>query len=278
MSRSHWASLVPVLFALGGCTLILGYGDEAELARDAGVPDAAEASLPAEGSAPPDARPFCETRSPKPTFCASFDGPSFLAEWTDSHATNARIERDTSSFVSPAASLRVALDREDSGPVSCGVGASFDTWADKPFSVTVGFDLQIEAAAPVDALAVIANPIYFTVPGRASYLVQLTGRPLADGSTIAVSLVEVTNSPDATRGHSSSVSLQIGTWTHVDLTMALAGTNNSARLAFDGAVGFEGPLELSATGTPHTTFGIATVDPETTAWAYRVDNVTLDFR
>jgi hypothetical protein len=278
MSRRS-ASFVPLLLVLGGCALVLGYGDEVELDRDAGVFDASSEASPVEASLPPDTRPFCEARSPKPTLCASFDGPSLLSEWTESETSNnVRLDRDTSSYVSPSASLRVSLARVDNGRVSGAVGASFDAWANKAFSVTIGFDIQIEAAAPADASAVIATPIAFSVPGRASYLAQLVGRPLADGSTIGLSLVEVTTSPDEARPHASSASLQIGKWTHIDLTMALAGANNSARLALDGAVGYEGPLELLASGTPFTRFGLAAADPAATSWAYRVDNVTLDFR
>ena len=102
--------------------------------------------------------------------------------------------------------------------------------------------------------------------------------PFFLSASIGVSLVEVTNTPDASREHPSSVSLQIGKWTHVDLTMALSGANNSARLALDGAVGFDGALELTAPGEPNTSFGIATVSPDTTTWTYRFDNVTADFR
>lgn len=279
MFRPRWATFVPAVFALGGCTLLLGYGDEVQLARDGGTGDATGGELDAlapEGS--PDTRPFCERQSPRPTFCASFDGPGFLSEWNDSFATNARLDRDTSSFVSGPASLRISLDRKDDGNVTAAPSAEFGAWADKPFSVAIGFDIQIEAAAPANTFVVFASPIVMAVPGRASYLIQLTGRALADGSTIALGLVEVTNVPDASREHASSVPLQIGKWTHVDLTMALAGTSNSARLAVDGAVGFEGPLELNATGTPNTSLGLATVSPDTTTWTYRFDNVTLDFR
>ena len=38
--------------------------------------------------------------------------------------------------------LRVSVDRVDSGQVFGAVGASFDAWANKPFSVTIGFDVQ----------------------------------------------------------------------------------------------------------------------------------------
>ena len=278
MFRLRSASFVPALLALGGCTLLLGYGDEAQLAADAGAPDAHGGSPDAAGPDALDDRPFCERQSPRPTFCASFDGPGYLSEWQGSGANNARLERDTSSFVSSPASLLVSLDRKDDGFVGAGVSADFAAWADRPFSVAIGFDIQVEAVAPTEAFAVLASPIVMFVPNRASYLVQFTGRLLADGSTVAVSIVEVTNSPDASREHPSSVTLQIGKWAHVDLTMALSGPANSARLAVDGAVGFEGPLDLTAPGTPSTNFGLATVSANSTTWMYRFDNVTLDFR
>ena len=280
MVHARWVSSVASVFALGGCTLLLGYGDEVRVSRDGGASDAPAGSSDAplsEGGAP-DNRPFCERQSPRPTFCASFDGAGFLSEWNESVAKNARLERDTSSFVSGPASLRISLDRQDDGNVEAMLAAAFPAWADKPISVAIGFDIQIEAAAPTNAFAVFASPIAMAAPDRAAYLLQLTGRPLADGSTIAVSLVEVTNSPDASREHASSVSLQIGKWAHVDLNVALGTANNSARLALDGAVGYEGALDLEAPGTPNITLGLATVTPDTTAWTYRLDNVTLDFR
>ena len=278
MFRLRSASLVPALLALGGCTLLLGYGDEVELARDAGAPDSPGIAADASGADVSDERPFCERQSPRPTFCASFDGPGYLSEWQASDTNNARLDRDTSSFVSGPASLRISLDRKDDGFVAAAPSADFAAWADRPFSVAIGFDVQIEAAAPLETFVVMASPIVMYVPGRASYLIQFTGRLLADGSTVAVSIVEVTNSPDASREHSSAVSLQIGKWAHVDLTMALSGPDNSARLAIDGAVGFEGPLALTAAGAPSTSFGLATVSADTTTWTYRFDNVTLDFR
>jgi len=277
MFRLRSASFILALFALGGCTLLLGYGDEVELAPDAGTADGA-AGLPDASSEGSDDRPFCERQSPRPTFCASFDEPGYLSEWHESATNNARLDRDTSSFVSGPASLRISLDRKDDSFVTAAASADFTAWADRPFSVAIGFDVQIEAAAPLETFVVMASPIVMFVPNRASYLVQFTGRLLADGSTVAVGIVEVTNGPDASRQHPSSVSLQIGRWAHVDLTMALSGPANSARLAIDGAVGFEGPLELTAAGTPSTSFGLATVSANTTAWTYRFDNVTLDFR
>ncbi len=272
------ASLVPALLAFGGCTLLLGYGDEVELARDAGTSDAPAIAADASGADVADDRPFCARQSPRPTFCASFDGPAYLSEWQASVSNNARLDRDTTSFVSGPASLRISLDRKDDGMVTAGPSADFAAWADRPFSVAIGFDIQIEAAAPLETFVVMASPIVMFVPTRATYLIQFTGRLLADGSTVAVSIVEVTMNPEASREHPSALSLQVGKWAHVDLTMALAGSNNAARLAIDGAVGFEAPLALTAGGTPSTSFGLATVSADTTTWTYRFDNVTLDFR
>lgn len=277
MRRPRLAIFALTMGPIAGCTALLGYGDEAQLARPPDADDAGAADAPTEsGSAP---RGFCETRAPKPTFCASFDGPGFLAEWTESHAGNARLERDTGSFVSPPASLRVAVDRADDGEVFGAVGATFDAWTDEAFSVTIGFDVQIEAAAPANALAVIATPLVISRrSGGASYLAQIIARPLADGSSVSLGLAEVSNGPDVTREHPSSISLQMGTWAHLDLTMTIGGPDDRARLSVDGAVGFDGPLELSSRGVPAASFGLATVDRATTAWAYRLDDVTVDFR
>lgn len=289
MRRHRLVSFAPVLFMLGGCTLILGYGEEVELhavvAEEAGPPppsaDASDGAPPpadAEAGPPPDARPFCETLSPKPTFCASFDGPSLLSEWTDSEATNASLSRDTSAFTSPPASLRVALDRAGGGPVRGTVGRDFPAWADKPCSVTIRFDVQIEAAAPTGTTAVIATPLVLLGEPFPSYLVQLVGRPLADGVTIGFGLVEVDNASSTSREHPSSVALLVGEWADVELTVTLGEAASEARLTIDGALGFEGSLGLRVGGTPATSFGMATVMGEASAWAYRLDDVTLDFR
>jgi len=279
------AGLAAALVPASGCALLLGYGDEVELASRGGA-DAGDATAPvgdagAGTDAALDARPdgpFCDSLTPKPLFCSSFDGPTLFSDWPENSATNVRLERDTTSFVSSPASLRVAFDRTVSGGVGGGGGVTFETWANKPLLGTIGLDVQIEAAAPAGALAVFATPFYTAAPGKAAYLLQLVGRPRADGNTIDVSLVEVTNTPDAAREHPSSVPLQRGAWTHVELTFGHGGATNAARLAFGGVVGFDGPLELTAPGTPCGSYGIATVDATTTAWAYRLDNIVIDFR
>lgn len=278
MSLPRSATFVAAAFILGGCTLLLGYGDEAQLARDAATSPPNDADVPSPDAPAVDERPFCERQSPRPSFCASFDGPGYLAEWSETVMANARLDRDTSSFVSGPASLRISLDRKDDANVGASVSVPFNAWTDRAFSMAIAFDVQFEAVAPAGSFAVIASPIVMATTNRASYLVQLTGRALADGSTVALGLVEVTNSPDASRDHPSTASLQIGKWAHVELTMTLGGANNTARLTVDGTVGVEGPLELSGPGSPNVSFGLATVTSESTAWTYRFDNVTIDVR
>jgi len=255
---------------LTGCAALLGYGDPVELAPDAGAEGGADGGADV---------PFCESRSPKPMFCSSFDGPSLLAGWGGSNANNTRLERDTSEHVSAPASLRVSLARGSPTPDVVGaVYVDFEAFQEKPFSATIGFDVRVEAAAPVSALAVIATPIVLARPGGPTYLLQLVCRPLADGTTVSLSLVEVAIQAGGSSEHRSSQSLQMKRWAHVDLDVTLAA-QRSARLAVDGVAGFEGPLVLpTGSGAPGSSFGFSTVGDDATAWTFGLDNVTVDLR
>lgn len=282
-ARRSWLLLASA--ACAGCTALVGYGDPVQLAPDAKEVDAATADaatdVAADGSpdAAADAAPYCESRSPKPTFCASFDGPSYLAGWGSSDTTNVSLARDVSTFVSAPASLLVAVDRTgDGGSVNGGVAVDFTAFQGRPFMANIAFDVQVEAAAPVGALAVIANPLLIGANGGPTYLLQLVCRPLVDGS-VSVALVEVTPSTSNSE-HRVSEPFVAKQWARFDLSVVIASlgtTGNSARLLVDGKVAFEGPLLLPiGTGTPGITLGFATVDSDTTAWAVRFDNAIVD--
>lgn len=253
-----------------GCALVLGYGDPVQVAADGG----ADAAPAIETSA----LPFCESRVPKPAFCSSFDGASLLAGWGGSTSNNTKLERDAVVYASAPASLRVSLARTSPSPDVVGDAfVDFEAWASRPFTATIGLDVRIEAAAPTNALAVIATPLLIARPGGPSYLLQLVCRPLADGSTVSLALVEV-NPSGGSSEHRSSQSLTTKAWTHLDLVVAL-GAQRSARLSVDGAAGFEGPLVLdSGSGVPGSSFGISTVDANATTWTFGLDNVTVDLR
>lgn len=265
-----------VVRAVSGCTLLLGYGDEAELAgasQDASPTPGPVADAAADGQAVP----FCLGRDARPTFCASFDGPGYLAEWSSSDSTGARLERDTSSSVSPPASLRITAE-PDGGAMSAAVGTSFAAWKDRAFTAVMGFDLQVVDAAPAGALAVIATPLLFAT-GEPVYILQLVARPLDDGTSVSLQLVEVSKALGRSSGHPSAVSVQQGAWSHLDLTVIHADGQHAVELLVDGQVGFSGPLDLATMGgTPSSSFGLAFADSNTTAWSLRFDNVTLDLR
>ena len=284
MSARGWCVLL-VGAAGVGCTALVGYGDPVQLASgtsevDAAAPDAASAGDGAADAAK-DAAPFCESRSPKPTFCASFDGPSYLAGWGSSDTFNVSLARDVSTFVSAPASLLVAVDRkDDGGGVNGGVSVDFTAFKGRPFTANIAFDVQVEAAAPAGALAVIANPLLIGAIGGPTYLLQLVCRPLVDGS-VSVALVEVTPGT-STSEHRASEPFVTKQWARFDLSVVIASlgtTGNSARLLVDGKVAFDGPL-LSpiGNGTPGITLGFATVDSSTSAWAVRFDNAIVDIR
>jgi hypothetical protein len=222
---------------------------------------------------------FCESRSPKPMFCSSFDGPSLLSDWGESSAVETKLERDAVQFVSGPASMKVTLARTKAPTVDTTGAASvdFDTFAGKDFTATIGFDLRVEAAAPANALAVVSTPIIIGRPGGPTYLLQLVCRPLPDGTTLSLAAVEVAPNQTSVE-HVSSRSLQMKTWAHVDLVVTL-GAGRRAKLSVDGVTGYEGPLTVpSGSGVPGSSFGISTVDLAATVWAFNLDNVTVDLR
>lgn len=277
--------------ATAGCTLILGYGDPVEEARVTEARDAEQESAPpaVDASDASDAgadvgidAPFCETLIPKPSFCSSFDGPSFLSGWADIPTSNVRVERNVMSFVSPPASLRVALARQNDAGVNGGVGVDFVAYQNKTFVMKVGFDVRVEAAAPQGALAVIATPLLLASADGVPYILQLACRPLSDGSTVSIAVVEVKPATPPSAEHRSTESLVVGKWSRIDLTIVIASAQtlgNSTKLVVDGRTAFEGPLLLPiGNGIPSASLGIATVDSDTTAWSVAFDNATIDIR
>jgi hypothetical protein len=271
-----------LLGACASCSVLLGYGDPVELAaRDASdaSPDAPTEAAP-EGGAGEAGVPFCESQVPQPTFCTSFDGPSYLAGWDPSGTPkNVRVERDAVNFASAPASLRVAFDRTTGGGASGAVGIDFVAFDGKPFTATVGVDVRVEAAAPQGALAVISDLLLVSTNGGPSYLLQLVCRPLPDGASVSVGLVEVPLPSGASTEHGSSGRLTLGRWSRVQLVASGAGSGNHARLAIDGAPVFDGALVIPmGTGVPGSNFGITAVDTGTTAWAFNLDNVTIDMK
>jgi hypothetical protein len=268
-----------------GCALLLGYGEEVELAArgvESGAP--AEASSEDAGAdtspeAAPDARPFCDSLSPKPTFCASFDGPAHLLGWTVLPPENVRLDRDTSSFTSAPASLRVSLDRTMDAGVAGGVGVDFTALQGDPFTATVAFDVMVERAAPAGARAVIANPLLVAGPAFPEYLLQLVCDPL-DATSVSISLVEVKRNV-ANEVHNTFKAIVVKQWSHVVLTIVIAsvdgGAGNSVQLTVDNDGPFDAGLRTPiGAGVPGVTLGIATVDPPATAWVVRYDNATVD--
>lgn len=263
---------------LSGCTLLLDYGDEAQLA---GRPDAAaaDAAPVVDGGADGPAMPFCQSLQPRPAFCASFDGPGYLAEWSNSRAAGARLERDTDSSLSPPASLRITAE-PGGAEVAAEVGTDFAGTGGGPFTAVIGFGLDVVEATPTGALAVVATPLVLSANGQPAYLLQLVARPLADGSSISLEVVEVSNEGGGdSRGHPANVSLQRGSWSQVELTVVRGDAGSSVSLTVDGQSGLATPLELALPrGVMSSSFGLATVGADTTAWSYRFDNVTVDLR
>jgi len=283
--------VLSIAAACAGCALVLGYGDPVELGTSSGGPadahppdgpeiDAAPGGdaavdAPAEGSVP-----YCSTRSPRPTFCASFDGTSYLAEWSSSYTSNARLARDTTTFTSQPASLRIALDRTTDAGVEGDVGIDFEAFKDKPFTATIGFAMRVEAAAPQDALAVVANALVIAAPGGPTYLLQVVCRPLGDGSTVSVGIVEVSVPQGTSTEHGPTQNIAIDQWARIELNVVIgrAGTTgNHVKVLVAGRPGFDGALTMPiGSGIPGLSLGIATVGPLTTAWALRYDDVTFD--
>jgi hypothetical protein len=277
MNGRRWLASAAGAVCTTGCAALLGYGDPVEIASE--VDADVDASVPDSRPADTSALSFCESRSPKPTFCSSFDGPSLLSDWGGSSAVETRLERDAVQYVSGPASMKVTLarTRPPTADVTGAASVDFAAFADKDFTATIGFDLRVDAAAPTNSLAVISTPIVISRPGGPTYLLQLVCRPLADGSTVSLASVEVVPGQTSVE-HTSSRSLQMKTWAHVDLVVTL-GPQRRAKLSVDGATGYDGPLSLSAaSGVPGSSFGISTVDLDATAWSFNLDNVTVDLR
>lgn len=277
MSLRRWVVSLAGAVCTTGCAALLGYGDPVEVAveADGGV----DASVVDSRVADTSTLSFCESRIPKPTFCSSFDGPSLLSDWGGSSAVETKLERDAVQFVSGPASMKVTLARTKppTADVTGAASVDFDSFAEKDFTATIGFDLRVDAAAPTNSLAVISTPIVISRPGGPTYLLQIVCRPLADGSTVSLAAVEVVPGQTSVE-HVSSRSFQMKTWAHVDLVVTL-GAGRRAKLSVDGATGYDGPLALSSgSGVPGSSFGISTVDLDATAWAFNLDNVTVDLR
>ncbi len=265
-----------VALAAAGCTLLLQYGEPPTLDGSPGLVDAARGDDDAAPAVDAANVPFCQRFSPAPTLCASFDGPGYLAEWGNSSAAGGRLDRDETN-VSPPASLRVTAN--PGVPVSASVGADFPAWTDRWFSVDFDFELQILEAAPAGALAVIATPLLFSGGDDPTYLLQLVARPLDDGSSVSLEVVEVSTARGESRGHPSSVTMQRGAWSRVQLRVTHAEAGDSVELDVGGQRGVSSSLPLAPRdGEVFTSFGFAAVDPETTAWSFLLDDVAITFR
>lgn len=270
--------------ACTSCALILGYGDPVDVAPrgdsgSGGTADAVGIDSPGVDSGSDASVPFCPSLSPPPTFCSSFDEASYLSGWGGSDVVNGAIGRDTSTFTSAPASLRAAFaPPADGGTVNAAVSIDFGSFDSKPFTSKVGFDVRIEAAAPAGAFAVIGNALVVAGSG-APYLLQVVATPLADGASAALSLLEV-RPGGGTVEHAATQGLTVDRWSHLEITVTIASldtTGNAVKLVVDGKSAFDGPLVKSiGAGVPGATFGLSAVAGDTTAWALRYDNVTVD--
>jgi hypothetical protein len=268
--------------ACTSCALILGYGDPAELAapRDdgggAGMPDV----VGVDASARDASGPFCPSLSPTPTFCTSFDEASYLAGWSGSDLVNGVISRDTSTFTSSPASLRAAFAPQGAGStVNANVSLDVPGFDAKPFTATLAFDVRVEAAAPQGAFAVIANALVVAGPGAPTFILQVIATPLPDGTSAALSLLEVLPGGGTTT-HSALQSISMARWSRVEITTTIGSrgtTGNDVKLLVDGKNAFTGPIvQEIGTGGPGVTLGLSAVADNTTAWSLRYDNVTID--
>lgn len=268
--------------ACASCALILGYGDPVEVAPpddggSSGSPDA-RADVGVDAGRDSNA-PFCASLSPAPTFCASFDEASYLSGWGSTDLVSGTVTRDTSTFTSSPASMRAAFTPGGSGnTVNAAVGIDFVAFDSRPFTAKIGFDVRIEAASPSGAFAVIGNAL--VVGHAAPYLLQIVATPLPDGSSAALSLVEVI--PGAsTVEHRATQNLTYDRWSHLDVTITIASlaaaAGNAVSFVVDGKSAFAGALVTPiGAGIPGSSFGLAAVAKGTTAWALRFDDVTID--
>lgn len=268
--------------SLGGCTMLLGYGDEVELERDRVDGSAADASggdATSADAAP--SGPFCARATH--TFCASFDQADPLAEWETGESVAAEMGRDTSSFVSEPASLRIVAERSaDPGAQApnAAVEVGFTDFSDRPFRADYGFALQIETATPADRFAVIATPLVLAPTSAPPYyLLQLIGKASADERSIQLELLEVNERSGERLRLPTTASVARGNWAQLEIQLVRSAGENSVRVTVDGAVVLSSPLTLlPSDGTPYLNLGIATMAPEPCRWVLRFDDVRADLR
>ena len=274
------------MMATAGCGLVLGYGDPVELdVRDGGlvVPDVTSPSdvssrdtaAATDAGQVADARvepAYCDALSPKPTFCASFDGPSFLGEWGSSFSVGTVLARNTAAFESAPASMRVAYvptaDVKSEGTASIELAAI----QGKPFRAKLAFSMRVEAAAPEAAYATVAN-VAMLVGGFPTFAVQVLCRPLGDGTSISVGVTELQpRTFGSALAHGPTQNVIIGSWVRIELELVVETTDggtagNRMKLVVGGKPGYDGPITLPVgSGAPLLTLGILGVEqPRATA-------------
>jgi hypothetical protein len=276
------SSVSGLALALAGCTARLGYGDEPELAVDAGPerPDAAGGS--SSGPSPTEAGPapsLCDRATH--TFCTTFDGADYLAGWYADEPAHVVIGRDATQFVSPPASARFEATQSGSDTVYGMLGVGFGEWADRPFVADFAFALRIESATPA-TFTVIGTPL-LVGPGNAAPTsqLQLSAHAHADGRSAGLTVNEIDQPQGGgpTRGLDTTAVVPLGSWVHLRLHVVRSAAERSVRLDVDDQVVLSAPLEyLELAGEPSTAMGVATLDGQPCTWVFQLDDLTIDFR
>lgn len=276
------------------CSLVLGIPDRSEAADDATTDSGVETSVDAEldatdaldatdtldatedSDAPVESAvdstsdsadanvPFCDTLSPKPTFCDDFEG-TYATRWSAKHPSGTGIlSFDTGDSVGPPKpghSLLAATTADET---------SYLEWSTSkvPASFHLAFDFRAEVLPTSDVTYVARVRV-----GSSQY-VAIYALP---GNT---SVQDFVYHPDggAPADHKASSAIAVDTWTHVELDVSFGASPTTAKLRLDGTEVLSTDLasDFSA-GAPNLELGVAFVNTAAPR-RFRYDNVVLDVK
>jgi hypothetical protein len=231
-------------------------------------------------------------------FCASHPGHQLCADFDEADAAyNAQFG---STQVTDSGSLGANSNASVSAPNSLlsqvaqtqsGIADIDTAYMNRTFSGTtasifkVEFDLRLDRLGNVGQAMIIAALGFVTNQSHFHYVLVSVGNE--NGATGYMGAEEFFDLPDGGRQqfvHDVTIGPQLIGWTHVLLTLNVSqaqpnlGITLQTSMADAGATA-EVPLVSSWTsGSPSVTIGIGGASSESSPWAARYDNVTVDFQ
>jgi hypothetical protein len=298
--RRSWAILAAFGAGAAACNLLTGVsgldespglggdaadaGNDTQLRMDATKSDASlgDARVPLDHAAPDVADApismrsnFCALLDPSPTFCADFDESSVDAGWSGVSLNGGTVTLDTTSYVSPKASMRASMSPSTS---SYGYAALVENFSAPIGASRLTFDLEL---VTIDTCGEYAKFLALTLdnaedPPFALFL-QLASD---DGGLILVEQDPVDGGANYP-GYTITNSIETGKWTHFEIdTLAAPGDGGIGQyqVSIDDASALApvAPQSPWAYGVPQINVGVTGVNGPMGACVVRFDNVTFD--